>query len=83
MKNLIALAVFLVLAFFFFLGYHWARKDYERDMEQWREKTKTEIREELKAKAKKNYENYIRINGIDSMSYAERVEWFMSNSAYE
>lgn len=84
MKNSIVItAAIILLCFFFFLGYHWAKKELKKDNEEWRKGQKEIIRLQLIEKAKRNYEIHLRINGIDSMDYDQRVEWLMSNSAYE
>jgi hypothetical protein len=84
MKNgIVITAAILLLCFFFFLGYQWAAKELKKEKAEWIQTERELIRKELIEKAKKNYEDYMRLNGIDSMDYNQRVEWLMSNSAYE
>jgi uncharacterized protein YneF (UPF0154 family) len=68
---------------FAFIGYWFAEKEFKKEKIEWQTAERESIRKELIYKARKNYENYIRINGIDSMDYDRRAEWLMSNSAYE
>lgn len=82
MKNLIAFALLVIIAFFFFLGYHWANNENEKEKKEWQKTERETIRKELIEKAKKNYEDYLRTHGIDTMDYDQRAEWLMSNSAY-
>jgi hypothetical protein len=78
------IGLFLFCASLFaFLGYWFAEKEFKKDKETWIHTQRESIRQELIEKAKRNYEEHIRINGIDSMDYDQRVEWLMSNSAYE
>ena len=76
-------AIVIVAALCLLIGYNWAMMQERAERDEWRTRTKEEIREELKLKAKKNYEDYIRSHGIDSMDVYERVDWLMSNSAYD
>jgi Tfp pilus assembly protein PilO len=82
-KAITIFTAIILAGIFIFLGYQWAMKAERAERDEWRVRTKEEIREELKLKAKKNYEDYIRRHGIDSMDVYERVDWLMSNSAYD
>lgn len=78
------IALFIICALFFaFLGYWFAEKEFKKDKAEWIKTEREAIRQELIVKAKRNYENYLRTHGIDSMDYDQRAEWLMSNSPYE
>lgn len=80
MNKLCIMCAIVLVCFSFYLGYHFGKRECSGKM---RERAIIDIRNELKQRAKKNYEDYLRQHGIDTMSYRERIEWFMSNSAYE